>query len=121
MQDNVMQTAMQPFIKLAQTNMELLTRFSVSPEAVSQSVANLQSLFRKGPGAATSLVQSDAFAQLTQSMLKNYTEFVMALGQSWMAALAHGQAAMMRQAQEVSENVVDASEAPGRRTRQARQ
>jgi len=119
MQDNVMQTAMQPFIKLAQANMELLTKFSMSPELISQSVANAQSLFQQGPGAATSLVQSDAFAQLTQSMLKNYTEFMMELGQSWMAVLAQGQAAMMRQAQEVSENVVDASEARGRRTRQA--
>jgi len=118
MQDNVMQTAMQPFIKLAQANMELLTKFS-APEVISQSVANAQSLFQQGPGAATSLVQSDAFAQLTQSMLKNYTEFMMELGQSWMAVLAQGQAAMMRQAQEVSQNVVDASEARGRRTRQA--
>ena len=52
-------------------------------------------------------------------MLKNYTEFMLELGQSWMAVLAQGQAAMMRQAQEVSQNVVDASEARGRRTRQA--
>ena len=47
--------------------------------------------------------------------VKNYTDFMMELGQSWMAVLAQGQAAMMRQAREVSENVVDASEARGRR------
>jgi len=41
------------------------------------------------------------------------------LGQSGMAVLAEGQAAIMRRAQEVSEDVVDASEARGRRTRQA--
>jgi hypothetical protein len=92
MQDNVMQTAIQPFIKLTQANMELLTKFSTSPEAI---------------------------PQLMQGMLKNYAEFMMELGQSGMAVLAQAQATMMRQAQEVSENVVDATEARGRRTRQA--
>jgi hypothetical protein len=90
MQDNVMQTAIQPFIKLTQANMDLLTKFSMSPEAI---------------------------PQLMQGMLKNYTEFMMELGQSGMAVLAQGQAAMMRQVQEASENVVDASGARGRRTR----
>ena len=117
MQDNIMQPAMQPFIKLVQANMELLTKFS--PEVISQSVANAQNLFQQGQGSATNLVQSNAFAQLMQGMLKNYTEFMMELGQSGMAVLAQSQAAMTRQAQEVSENVIDASEARARRTRQA--
>jgi hypothetical protein len=117
MQDNVMQPAMQPFIKLAQANMELLTKFS--PEVISQSVANAQNLFQQGQGSATNLAQSNAFAQLMQGMLKNYTEFMTELGQSGMAVLAQSQAAMMRGAQDVSENVIDASEARGRRTRQA--
>jgi hypothetical protein len=90
MQDNVMQTALQPFIKLTQANMDLLTKFSMSPEAI---------------------------PQLMQGMLKNYTEFMTEVGQSGMAALAQGQAAMMRQVQEASETVVDASEARARRTR----
>jgi putative cell wall-binding protein len=119
MQDNVLQPAMQPFIKLIQANMELMTNFSKSPEVISQSVANAQNLFQQGQGSATNLVQSNAFAQLMQGMLKNYTEFMMELGQSGMAVLAQSQAAMMRGAQDVSENVVDASEARGRRTRQA--
>ena len=118
MQDNVMQPAMQPFIKLAQANMELLTKFSTSPELISQ-WANAQNLFQPGQGSATNLDQSNAFAQLMQGMLKNYTEFMMELGQSGMSVLAQSQAAMTRQAQEFSENVVDASHAPGRRTRQA--
>jgi pyrroloquinoline quinone (PQQ) biosynthesis protein C len=90
MQDNVMQTAMQPFIKLTQANMDLLAKFSMSPEAI---------------------------PQLMQGMIKNYTEFMTEVGQSGMAVLAQGQAAMMRQAQEASENVIDASDGRGRRTR----
>ena len=118
MQGNAMQPAMQPFTKLAQANMELLTKLSTSPEVISQ-LANAQNLFQQGQGSATNLVQSNAFAQLMQGTLKNYTEFMMELGQSGMAVLAQSQVAMMRQAQEVSENLVDASEARGRRTRQA--
>ena len=117
MQDNLMQTAMQPFIKLTQANMELLTRFSMSPEVISQSMADAKGAFQQGRDTATTLVHSDAFAQLVQGMLKNYTEFMMEAGQSTMAALTQGQAAMMHQAEEASDNVVDAAQARSRRTR----
>ncbi len=119
MQDNLMQAAMQPFIKLTQANMELLARFSMSPEVVSQSIADAQNVLQQGRASATTLVQSNAFAQLMQGMLKNYTEFVMEAGQSTMAVLTQGQAALMRQAEEASSNVVDASEARSRRPRRA--
>ena len=117
MRDNLMQTAMQPFIKLTQANMELLTKFSMSPEVISQSMAGAQNAFQQGRETATTLVQSNAFAQLLQGMLKNYTEFMMEAGQSTMAALTQGQAAMIRQAEEASENVVDAAQARSRRSR----
>jgi hypothetical protein len=117
MQDNLMQTAMQPFIKLTQANMELLTRFSMSPEVISQSMADAKSVFQQGRETATTLVQSNAFAQLLQGMLKNYTEFMMEAGQSTMVALTQGQAAMMRQSEEASENVLDAAQARSRRPR----
>lgn len=117
MQDNVIQPAMQPFIKLAQANMELLTRFSLSPEAVSQSTMATQNLMQQAQQAAASLFQSNAFAQLTQGMLKNYTEFMTQCSQSAMVSLAQGQAAMVARANEVTGNVVDAAEARGRRSR----
>ena len=117
MQDNVIQPAMQPFIKLAQANMELLTRFSLSPEAVSQSTMAAQNLMQQAQQTAASLFQSNAFAQLTQGMLKNYTEFMTQCSQSAMVSLAQGQAAMVARANEVTGNVVDAAEARGRRSR----
>jgi hypothetical protein len=114
-----MQPVLQPFIKLAQANMELLTKFSLSPEVVSQSAATAQNLIQQAQESAANLVQSNAFAQLAQGMLKNYTEFMTEWGQGAMAALAQGQAAMVARAQEVTANVVDAAEARGRRSRQA--
>jgi hypothetical protein len=114
-----MQPTMQPFIKLAQANMELLTRFSQSPEVTSQSAATAQNFIQQAQQSAASLMQSNALAQLTQGMLKNYTEFLTEWNQSAMAALAQGQAALVARAQEVTGTVVDAAEARSRRGRQA--
>ena len=119
MQDNPMQAAMQPFVKLAQANMELLMRFSMSPEAMTQSMNNVQNLFKPGDTSSTSLYTSSAFTELMQGMLKNYTEFMMETAQTGMAMLAQGQAEMARQAEEIGSNVVDAADARGRRNKKA--
>jgi hypothetical protein len=116
MQDMNMQPAMQPFIKLVQSNLALITQFAGSPEAVGQAMSNAQSLFQQAQGSASSLAQSQAFAQLMQGMLKNYTEFMAELGQSSMAMLSQGQAAMVEKAQEASESFAG-SGARGARTR----
>ena len=62
-------------------------------------------------------MQSGAFAQMMQGLLKNYTEFFTELSQSSMAMLSQGQAAMTRQAQETTNEVIDATEARVRRAR----
>lgn len=119
MQDNThaLQTAMQPLLKLTQANMELLMQFSTSPEVLEQSLVNAQNLLQHGQQSATSLAQSGAFAQLTQGILKNYTEFVTELSRSGMAALAQSQAEMVRQAQEAGSNVINAGAERSKRTR----
>jgi hypothetical protein len=114
-----MQLPIQPFIKLAQANMELLTRFSTSPEVVSQSAAIAQALVQQSQHAASSLMQSSAFTHLTEGLLKNYTEFVAEWSHSAMTALAQAPAAMVARAQEVTGNVIDVTEARGRRGRRA--
>ena len=119
MQDNSMQAAMQPFLKLAQSNMELLMKFSMSPEAMRQSLANAQNLFKQGETSSTTLYGSSAFTELMQGMLKNYTEFMMESAQIAMAVLVQGQAAMARQAEEIGSNVIDAADARGRRNKKA--
>ena len=115
MQDKLMQAQTQPFIKLAQSNMELLTRFATSPETTSQP----SSLFQQTTESARNLMQSGAFAQMMQGMMKNYSEFFMDLNQSAVALLSQGQAAMVRQVQEASEGVIDVTDVRARRSRQA--
>ena len=110
-----LQSALQPLMKLTQANMELLTQFSTSPELLSQSMANAQQQLQQGQKTAFNLAQSGAFAQLTQGVLKNYTDFVTELSQGGMAALAEGQAELVRRTQEAGATVIDATTARGKR------
>lgn len=119
MQDNLMQAQTQPFLKLAQANMDLITRFSTSPEVTTEASANASQLFQQASESVMKLMQSGAFAHLMQGMLKNYTEFLTELSQSGMAMLSQGQAAMTRQVQEATNEVIDAADVRGRRGRQA--
>jgi hypothetical protein len=114
-----LQAQAQPFVKLAQTNIELLTRFWTSPEVSSQAMANASALFQQASESAVKVMQSGAAAQLMQGMIQNYTEFLGELGRGWMSTMSQGQAALLRQAQENTSNVIDASTARGRRVRQA--
>jgi hypothetical protein len=114
-----MQAQVQPFVKLAQANMELLSRFWTSPEVQSQATANASVLFQQASESAMKLMQSGASAALMQGMLQNYTEFLSEMSQGWMAMMSEGQTALLHQAEEVAGNVIDVSTARGRRGRQA--
>jgi hypothetical protein len=116
MQD-VIHAQMQPFYKLAQANMDLLTRFSTSPEVTAQATANASQLFQQATESAMKLMQSGAFAHVMQGMLKNYTEFLAELSQSGMALMSQGQAVLVRQAQEATDGVIDATTVRARRPR----
>jgi aromatic ring-opening dioxygenase catalytic subunit (LigB family) len=119
MQDNVIQGQTQPFVKLAQANMDLITRFSTSPEVTAQASANAGQLLQQASDSAMKLMQSGAFSHLLQGMMKNYTEFLTELSQSSMALFTQGQAMVTRQVQEATNEAIDATDARGRRARQA--
>lgn len=118
MQDNAMQAAFQPYVKLVQSNMELMGRYSMSPETMQQAMANAQNMFKPGgQGAPANLAQSQAFTELVQGMVRNYTEFMAEVAQSGIALLAQGQAAWIQQAQQASEGAANATEGRSRRAR----
>lgn len=118
MQDHLMQAQTQPFVKLVQGNMDLLTRFSTSPEVTAQTLAGASQLFRQAGESAMKLMHSGAFVQLMQGLSKNYTEFVAEISQTGMAMLSQSQVLMTRQVQEATREVVEAVDARGRRARQ---
>ena len=99
-----MQAQTQPFVRLMQANMDLLTRFLTSPQVKSQVPANSSLLFQQASEAAMKLMQSGAFADLFQGMLKNYTEFLTELSQSSMEMMSQGQASMTRQLQDAADH-----------------
>lgn len=119
MQFDTVSVQAQPFIKLAQSNMELLTRFASAPEVMTQATAGASQLFQQATTSAQKLMNSGAFAHLMQGMLSNYIEFLGEVSQGSMTALMAGQAAFTRQAQEATDTVIDEAQVRGRRGRQA--
>jgi hypothetical protein len=116
-QDNPIQAALQPYVKLVQSNMELLGRYSKFPEAMTQAMAKTQSLLRPGHGTPSSRAQPPAFAELVQGMVKNHASFMEKVAQSGIAMLAQGQAALLQQTQQATERLASSAKGRARRSR----
>ena len=94
MQDqDMMLLPVQPFIKLVQSNMQLLMQFSMSPEMVSQAMSQWQDLLHRNQGASTQVAQSGAFADLIQGLTKNYTQFISEIARASMSMMTQASAA----------------------------
>ena len=120
MQSNIVPIeVVQPFVKLAQANMELWSKFSLSPEVMSEATRHIKSFMEQSQTSTASLAQSQAFTALMQGMVKNYTDFVSELSQSAYAMMSQGQATLLQQTQEATAQVIDATDARSRRHRQA--
>lgn len=105
----------QPLLKLATANMGLLMRFGSSPEMLSQATLTASQLMQQSGATSMRVMQSGAFSQLMQGMLKNYTEFLGESGRSAMAMISEGQASMARSAQETMQRATSAPTAASRR------
>jgi hypothetical protein len=120
MQTNIAQAeVIQPFVRLAQSNMELWSKFSQSPEVMSEATRNMKAFWEQSQSSTASLARSQAFTALMQGMVKNYTDFVSELTQRTYSMMSQGQATLLQQAQDATAQVIDASEARTRRPRQA--
>jgi uncharacterized protein YecE (DUF72 family) len=108
---DIMQTPLQPFIKLTQSNMELLTRFSRPLDTMPDAQASVQR-----DAAAFNLAHSNAVGQLIQGMLENYANFLADLGAATVNLMAQGRATL-HDAVEVSEATAEAAAGPTRRSR----
>jgi uncharacterized membrane-anchored protein YhcB (DUF1043 family) len=115
----IFQSALQPLTKLTQANMDLVTKFAGSPEVTSQAINDAQKLFQQAQESAMKLAHSQAFAGLMQGFMENYTEFLTEMSQSATAIFSQGHAAFMKQANEATSNVVEATHSGARRLRHA--
>ena len=115
----IFQSAVQPLTKLSQANMELISKFSSSPEVTSLAINDAQKLFQQAQESAMKLAHSQAFAGLIQGFMKNYTEFLNEMSHTATAFFSQGQASFMQQANEATSNVVEATQTGARRLRNA--
>lgn len=113
----LIETPLRPFMKLVQSNVELLSRYAMSPEVASQAMANVQQVLQQMQSSSLNLAQSQAFGDLVQGLMKNYTEFAMEMQQAGMSMLQQAPSAMMKQAQDFAGNVVDVGAERSRRGR----
>jgi hypothetical protein len=119
MQESFLQAQAQPLVKLAQANMDLMTRFWSSREVTSQTTAKGTEPFQQATDSAMHFTQTRAFADLCQGMLNNYTAFLTEWSQRALTLASQAQAAWVLQAHEVSNDVIESTGAQARRARRA--
>ena len=115
----IFQSAVQPLTKLTQSNMDLITKFSASPEVTSQAINDAQKLSQQAQESVMKLAHSQAFAGLMQGFMKNYTEFLGEMSHGATAIFSQGQMAFMQQANEATANVIETTQSGARRLRSA--
>jgi hypothetical protein len=112
MQKTILESAIQPYLKLVHRNMELMKHLSVSPEIKPLTSGDAENPFRHAQACLAQLTQSSAVAMVMQGAFKNYTEFLLEISQTNMFAasqtqesLARVQDTLVRQGQAVVEAV----------------
>lgn len=104
MQENLMPNSIQPFIKLAQANMELINRMMPTPAAMSTSMGEIEKMFRQPPaGLHANFSNVNAFGHMAQCMFQNYIVCMMEVGRCATTALSQGQDTLQRSAQQATE------------------
>lgn len=110
MQD-FMQPALQPYVRLVQSNMNLLSEFWFSPELMTQSLAGMQRLFNPNAGApANNTLPFEAFSRLSKGLLENYTRFASDVMSSGVNVWTAAQTKAAQQAQDVVRSAAQVAE-----------
>ena len=95
--DLVHTEALQPFLKLAQANTELLLRYAWSPEVIAEMTRSAQAIVEQNQASFARLMGSQAFVGLMQGLMANYVEFLGDVTRSAHAVMSHTQAAAAQQ------------------------
>jgi hypothetical protein len=101
------QVQFQPLIKLTQRNVGLLTSFWTSPEVMSQFASSGTQWAQQANESAMKMMNSRAFAALSQGLVRNTVEFMSEFGQNAMATMWQRQLMLAEQAQDSVSGIVD--------------
>ena len=110
----------QPFVRLAQANSAVLTKFVHSLEAKSQVATSVKKLTEQLQAPMVQLVESNAFGKLWMDLMENNSRFVVELTQSGIDWLGESQAALISQVPEVFNNGAESTD-EAHRSRRIRQ
>lgn len=135
-----LQPFMQPYVRLAQRNMQLFTSFSASPEMVKLWLQNTQKMAAHAATSATSgktatapeqmvkqvqenisdVGQSRAFAGLIQGLMQSHMQFLVDLAQTSMAAMSQMPAKVLENVQQNASQALSEAVPVGTHSRHSR-
>ena len=96
MQKTILESALNPYLKLAQRNLELMRLFSVAPEIKPPTSEESQNPFLALHSQWAQLSQATEWAHLVRAAAKHYTEFLVELGQTGVAVSNPAQQSLIR-------------------------
>ena len=97
----------QPAVKLVTANLEMMMRFTSSPEVLSHAMLATSQMVQQAGAHTLQLMQTDAFARLVQGMMRNYTEFLGESGRDAVTWMQEGQTALIEGARDAADTVVE--------------
>jgi hypothetical protein len=92
------ETLLSPYTKLARANMDLLAKFSTSPEVMSQTLGTAQKMADQGTATASNLLLSNAFSDFVMGLLQNWMEFWSELSQTTMSFMDQSSETFLKKA-----------------------
>lgn len=99
MPTDAFESLLSPYTKLMRANMDLMAKFSTSPEVMSQTLGTAQKLADQSRDSATNLLASNAFGEFLMGLVKNWMEFLTDLGQSAMSFADQSQEMILKKSQ----------------------
>jgi hypothetical protein len=116
---NAVQATVQPFMKLMQTNMELLNKFTGSLDLSTAAGTHTATQIQAAQDALAKLMQSNAVSNLVQGLMKNYTDFISEFSQQGATLVSQTQETLHQQTREAADHVMDATQSRVRQVRSA--
>lgn len=97
MPTDAFETLLSPYTKLVRANMDLMAKFSTSPEVMSQTRGTAQKLADQGHDLTMNLFASNAFSEFLLGLVTNWMEFLTDLGQSALTFMDQSHELMLKQ------------------------
>lgn len=91
---------MTPYTKLFRANMDLFSRFTISPALMSEAFATLQQVQSRSQDATANIAQSSAYGDFLAGLLRNTLEFWADMGRAAGQLLLQAQGTAARRAQD---------------------